>query len=243
MKPLIVCTDLTKEYGGFRAVDRVSFEVTVGSVTALLGRNGCGKSTTLRMLLGLTAPTSGSALIDGVPYRELPCPARVVGAAVTDVPGHPALTVRAQLSLVAEAVGAPPGAVDEVLRTIDLEEAEYRRIDVLSLGMRQRLSLGCALVGSPRILVLDEPANGLDPDGIRWLRGFLRSFAEGGGAVLVSSHSLDEVQRTADHVVVLDRTVRYAGPLDGLLDDAHASLDDAFHHLLDGTRDTEGAAA
>jgi ABC-2 type transport system ATP-binding protein len=234
VKPLIVCTELTKDYGTHRAVDRASFDVTAGTVTALLGRNGCGKSTTLRMLLGLTAPTSGTALIDGVPYRGLHRPARVVGAAVTEVAGHPKLTVRGQLRLVAGAIGVTGRKVEEVLMTIGLADQGSRRIGTLSLGMRQRLSLGCALVGSPRLLVLDEPANGLDPDGIRWLRGFLRSFADAGGTVLVSSHSLDEIQRTADDIVVLDRTVRYAGPLAGLLADGRDSLEDAFAHLLDG---------
>lgn len=232
--PMIVCRDLTKDYGSRRVVDGVSFEVPAGSVTALVGRNGSGKSTTLRMLLGLTAPTAGTALVDGVPYRDLPSPARVVGAAITDVPGHPALTVRAQLRLVASSLGVPDTTVDDVLDTVDLADASGRKIGALSLGMRQRLSLGCALLGSPRALVLDEPANGLDPDGIRWLRTFLRSFADGGGAVLVSSHSLDEIERTADDVVVLNRSVRYAGTIRDLVTEEHReSLEEAFHSVLD----------
>lgn len=234
MDPTIVCKDLTKVYGSRRVVDDVSFEVQAGSVTALVGRNGSGKSTTLRMLLGLTTPTAGSALINGVPYRDLPAPARVVGAATTDVPGHPALTVRAQLRLVAHSLGVPGTAVDEVLDTVDLTDAARRKIGALSLGMRQRLSLGCALLGSPSVLVLDEPANGLDPDGIRWLRSFLRGFASDGGAVLVSSHSLDEIERTADDVVVLSHRVRYSGTISALMAHEHrASLEEAFHSVLD----------
>ncbi|WJV47442.1 ABC transporter ATP-binding protein [Streptomyces flavofungini] len=234
MDPTIVCKDLTKVYGSRRVVDDVSFQVPAGSVTALVGRNGSGKSTTLRMLLGLTAPTAGTALINGVPYRDLPAPARVVGAATTDVPGHPALTVRAQLRLVARSLGMPITAADDVLETVDLTDAAHRKISALSLGMRQRLSLGCALIGSPGALVLDEPANGLDPDGIRWLRAFLRGFADDGGAVLVSSHSLDEIEKTADDVVVLSHRVRYAGTVSALMAHEHqASLEDAFHSVLD----------
>ncbi|MEV0449768.1 ATP-binding cassette domain-containing protein [Streptomyces sp. NPDC050600] len=233
---MIICKNLSKSYDSRRVVDDVSFDVPAGSVTALVGRNGSGKSTTLRMLLGLSAPTAGTALVNGVPYRELPSPARVVGAAVNDVPGHPSLTVAGQLRLVARAVGVDDlnPAVDRVLDTVGLADARRRRISALSLGMRQRLSLGCALAGSPRALVLDEPANGLDPDGIRWLRSFLRSFADDGGAVLVSSHSLDEIERTADDVVVLNHTVRYAGPVAGLVAGEHqASLEEAFHSVLD----------
>ncbi|MEU3371267.1 ATP-binding cassette domain-containing protein [Streptomyces sp. NPDC006660] len=234
MEPTIVCKDLIKVYDSRRVVDGVSFDVPAGSVTALVGRNGSGKSTTLRMLLGLTAPTSGTALVDGVPYQELPAPARVIGAAVTDVPGHPALTVVGQLRLVARSIGVPFTTVDDVLDTVDLTDARGRRISALSLGMRQRLSLACALLGSPRALVLDEPANGLDPDGIRWLRSFLRSFADSGGAVLVSSHSMDEIERTADDVVVLNRSVRYAGPISALMAEEHqTSLEEAFHSVLD----------
>ncbi|MFE9631875.1 ABC transporter ATP-binding protein [Streptomyces sp. NPDC006463] len=231
---MIVCRDLAKDYGTGRVVDGVSFHVPAGSVTALLGRNGSGKTTTLRMLLGLTTPTAGTALVDGVPYRELVSPARVVGAAITDVPGHPALSVRAQLRLVARSLGMPGTAVDEVLDTVGLADARNKKIGALSLGMRQRLSLGCALVGSPRVLVLDEPANGLDPDGIRWLRSFLRSFADDGGAVLVSSHSLDEIERTADNAVVLNRSVRYSGTISSLVAGEHReSLEEAFHSVLD----------
>ncbi|MFB1048011.1 ABC transporter ATP-binding protein [Streptomyces chrestomyceticus] len=232
MNTAIACRGLTKFYGTQCAVENVAFDVRSGTVCALLGRNGSGKSTTLRMLLGLSVPDAGTALIQGSPYAELDDPARVVGAAVTDVAGHPAFEVRTQLRMLAHAVKASRQRVDEVLEQIGLTDAQFRKIDTLSVGMRQRLSLGCALMGSPEILVLDEPASGLDPDGIRWLRTFLKDFADQGGTVLLSSHSLDEVQRIAHDVVLVNRTVLYAGLLSDLVTGGHDdSLEDAFYRV------------
>ncbi len=202
----IVVDDLTKVFGGtVRAVDRLSFSVEPGSVTGFLGPNGAGKTTTLRMVLGLVRPTSGRATIGGRDYRHLPAPARVVGAALESSSVHPARTARNHLRILCTAAGFPLERADQVLALVGLQDAARRKVRGYSLGMRQRLALAAALLGDPRVLVLDEPANGLDPDGIRWLRGLLRHLADEGRTVLVSSHQLTEVQAIADRLVILDR--------------------------------------
>jgi len=202
----IVVDQLTKVFGGkVRAVDRLSFTVEPGSVTGFLGPNGAGKTTTLRMVLGLVHPTSGKATIGGVPYRQLPMPGRVVGAALESSSFHPARTGRNHLRILATVAGLPAKRADEVLALVGLGDAGRRKVRGYSMGMRQRLGLAAALLGDPRVVVLDEPANGLDPDGIRWLRGLLRHLAGEGRTVLVSSHQLNEVQEVADRVVILNR--------------------------------------
>ena len=188
-----------------RAVDRLSFAVEPGSVTGFLGPNGAGKTTTLRMVLGLVHPTSGKATIGGVPYRQLPTPGRVVGAALESSSFHPARTGRNHLRILATVAGLPAKRADEVLALVGLGDAGRRKVRGYSMGMRQRLGLAAALLGDPRVVVLDEPANGLDPDGIRWLRGLLRHLASEGRTVLISSHQLNEVQEVADRVVILNR--------------------------------------
>jgi ABC-2 type transport system ATP-binding protein len=201
----IVVDQLTKVFRGkVRAVDRLSFTVEPGSVTGFLGPNGAGKTTTLRMVLGLVHPTSGAATIGGVPYRRLHAPGRVVGAALESSSFHPARTGRNHLRVLATVAGVPAGRADEVLELVGLRDAGRRKVRGYSMGMRQRLGLAAALLGDPRVVVLDEPANGLDPDGIRWLRGLLRHLAGEGRTVLVSSHQLNEVQEVADRVVILD---------------------------------------
>jgi ABC-2 type transport system ATP-binding protein len=179
--------------------------VEPGSVTGFLGPNGAGKTTTLRMVLGLIRPTGGRATIGGRPYRHLANPSTVVGAALESSSFHPARSARNHLRIMCTVAGLPLGRADEVLATVGLTEAARRKVRGYSLGMRQRLGLAAALLGNPAVLVLDEPANGLDPDGIRWLRGLLRHLAGEGRTVLVSSHQLNEVEEIADRVVILNR--------------------------------------
>jgi ABC-2 type transport system ATP-binding protein len=201
----IVATALTKVFGGrIRAVDHLSFAVEPGSVTGFLGPNGAGKTTTLRMLLGLVNPTSGSSTIDGVPYHRLDKPLTVVGAALESSSFHPARTGRNHLRVMCVAAGLPDQRADEVLDLVGLRDAGKRKVRTYSMGMRQRLALAAALIGNPHVLMLDEPANGLDPEGIVWLRTFFRHLAAQGRTVLVSSHQLNEVQEFADRVVILD---------------------------------------
>lgn len=196
---------LTKRFGASVAVDDLGFEVARGKVTGFLGANGAGKTTTLRILLGLMRADAGRALVEGVPYVELRSPARVVGALLDGAGAHPARSAREHLRILAAERGVTSARADEVLAAVDLEEAADRVAGHLSLGMRQRLGLAAALLAEPRLLVLDEPANGLDPAGIRWLRAALRDFAAGGGTVFVSSHQLGEISQLADEVVVVDR--------------------------------------
>jgi len=201
----IVSTALTKVFGGrIRAVDHLSFAVEPGSVTGFLGPNGAGKTTTLRMLLGLVKPTSGSSTINGVPYHRLDKPLTVVGAALESSSFHPARSGRNHLRVMCAAAGLPDQRADEVLDLVGLHDAGKRKVRTYSMGMRQRLALAAALIGNPHVLMLDEPANGLDPEGIVWLRTFFRQLAAQGRTVLVSSHQLNEVQEFADRVVILD---------------------------------------
>ena len=203
--PAIVATGLTKRYGDVTAVEDLSFEVRSRAVTGFLGPNGAGKTTTLRMVLGLARPTAGSSTILGRPFTELPAPARSVGANLEICGMHPGRSGRNHLRALATFSGLPASRVDEVLRMVELDTAADRRAGKYSLGMRQRLGLAATLLGDPSVLVLDEPANGLDPQGIRWLRDFLRAMAAEGRTVLVSSHVLAEVAQTVDDVVVIHR--------------------------------------
>jgi ABC-2 type transport system ATP-binding protein len=200
-----VAESLTKHYGSLTAVDGLSFELDAGTVTGFLGPNGAGKTTTLRILLGLARPTSGRALVFDRPYAELERPALRVGAVLEATDFHPGRSGRNHLRTLAHATGVPDSRVDEVLKLVELDNAKNRRVKGYSLGMRQRLGLAAALLGDPELLILDEPANGLDPEGVRWLRDFLRSFAAGGRTVLVSSHVLAEVAQTVDRVLIINR--------------------------------------
>ena len=196
---------LTKRYGPVLAVDDLSFDVHPGRVTGFLGPNGSGKTTTLRILLGLAAPTSGTATIDGLAYHQLPDPVRQVGAALDSNTFHPGRSAAQHLRVITTATGLPRRRVDEVLGLVGLSDAAGRRVGGFSLGMRQRLSLAGVLLGDPDVLIFDEPLNGLDPDGIRWIRGLLRELAAQDRTVFVSSHLLSEVAQTVDEVVVLSR--------------------------------------
>ncbi len=201
----IEISGLSKHYGPTVAVDDLSFTADSGRVVGFLGPNGAGKTTTLRALLGLISPTAGTATIEGKRYADLEDPAHTVGAVLDGGMLHPGRTGRMHLRMLAASAGIDKARVEELLRMVGLEGAADRRAGGYSLGMRQRLGLAAALLGDPRVLVLDEPANGLDPQGIRWLRDFLRSLAAEGRAVLVSSHVLTEVSQTADEVVVIAR--------------------------------------
>ena len=203
---------LTKRFGRTLAVDDLSFAARPGVVTGFLGPNGSGKSTTLRAILGLVHPTAGSATVLGAPYRSLDRPIGRVGAVLEATAVHPGRSGRDHLRIVAAAAGLPRARVDEVLADVELEGAARRRVGGYSLGMRQRLALAVALLGDPEVMILDEPANGLDPKGIAWLRELLRGLAASGKTVLVSSHVLSEVEQTVDEVVIIrsGRLVRQA---------------------------------
>jgi ABC-2 type transport system ATP-binding protein len=202
---VIEVESLTKRFGQTLAVDDLSFGVEPGAITGFLGPNGAGKSTTLRAVLGLVRPDRGRTTVLGVPYRELDRPLHRVGAVLEASDVHPGRSGRNHLRVLAAAAGLPGSRVDEVLELVELGGAARRRAGGYSLGMRQRLGLASALLGDPEVLVLDEPANGLDPQGIRWLRNFLRSLAAEGRTILVSSHVLAEVAQTVDSVVIIHR--------------------------------------
>jgi ABC-2 type transport system ATP-binding protein len=202
---VIEVTNLTKRFGSTLAVADLSFSVEPGRITGFLGPNGAGKSTTMRAILGLVRPTAGSTTVLGRPYPELEDPVRRVGVLLETFDAHPGRTGRNHLRVLALAGGIPRSRADEVLALVDMTTAARRRVKGYSLGMRQRLGLAAALLGDPEVLVLDEPANGLDPQGIRWLRDFLRSLAAEGRTILVSSHVLSEVAQTVDDVVIIHR--------------------------------------
>ncbi len=205
---------LTKKFGRMTAVQDVSFTAPAGRVTGFLGPNGSGKTTTLRMVLGLVRPTAGEALIGGVPYRGLARPRRTVGALLEATGFHPGRRAREHLRVIAAAEGLPDGRVDEVLGQVELASSAGRRVREYSLGMRQRLGIAAALLADPAVLLLDEPANGLDPAGIVWLRSLLRGLAAQGRTVVVASHVLAEIAQTADHVVIVSAgQLRFAGSL------------------------------
>lgn len=201
---MIEVQSLTKVYGGFRAVDDVTFTAEAGRVTGFLGPNGAGKSTTMRVMVGLTPPTSGTVTIDGRRFADLPNPGLEVGVLLDASAQHAGRTGREVLTLAQETMGLPRRRVDEMLELVSLTPAESkRRVKDYSLGMRQRLGIATALIGDPRVLILDEPANGLDPAGIRWMRDLLRGYADRGGTVLLSSHLLHEIEVVADDLVLI----------------------------------------
>jgi ABC-2 type transport system ATP-binding protein len=200
---LIEIRELTKTYDGQRAVDRLSFSAPAGKVTGFLGPNGAGKTTTFRCLLGLARPSSGEALIDGHLYRDLVAPRRTVGAVLESSGFHPSRTGRDHLRVIARAAGLDPGRIAPALEVVGLTGAADRRVGGWSLGMRQRLGIAAAVLGDPAVLVLDEPANGLDPEGVRWVRDILRRWADDGRAVMVSSHQLAEIAQVVDRVVIV----------------------------------------
>lgn len=204
-EPVVSVRDLSKRYGDVAAVDQLTFSLQAGTITGFLGPNGAGKTTTLRLLLGLAEPTGGEALIFGCRYRDLENPATKVGAVLESGDFDPGRSGRNHLRTLALAAAVNHARVDELLELVELEDAASRPVKTYSLGMRQRLGLAAALLGDPELLLLDEPANGLDAAGVHWLRGFLRQFVARGNTVLVSSHLLAEVAQTVDQVLIVDR--------------------------------------
>jgi ABC-2 type transport system ATP-binding protein len=232
---IIEAAGLTKHYGPVAAVDRLSFTVEAGEVVGFLGPNGAGKTTTLRMLLGLVRPDEGSALIDGQPYTSLPAPACQVGAVLESSNCHPGRTARNHLRVHALAARIDPSRADDVLDLVGLADAADRRAGTFSLGMRQRLGIATALLADPDVLILDEPTNGLDPEGVRWLRDLVKDMAMGGAAVLISSHLLAEVAQTVDSVIIINSGRLVAqSPIRELT--AGAGLEDVFLGLTSPIR-------
>jgi ABC-2 type transport system ATP-binding protein len=213
----LLINSLSKRFGRVLAVDDLTFDAPPGKITGFLGPNGAGKTTTLRSLVGLVRPTSGRALIDGRRYQDLRQPRRVVGAVLESGGSRPGRSGRDHLRILSTTAGVGIARVDEVLEMVGLTDAAGRRVSGYSLGMRQRLGLAGALLGDPEVLILDEPANGLDPEGIAWLRSLLQGLAAEGRSVLISSHLLSEVAQTVDRVVIVDHgKLRFAGSLDEL---------------------------
>ncbi|GEB52001.1 MULTISPECIES: ABC transporter ATP-binding protein [Streptomyces] len=241
-QPVAVAEGLSKTFGTVTAVDSVSFEVRPGRIVGLLGRNGAGKTTTLRMLLGLTAPSAGRATVFGHPYDELPHAAHRVGVSMDGIGALPGVSGRRDLTIWAKTLGLSSRRVDEVLERVGLGDRADRKIKGYSTGMRQRHALASALLADPELLVLDEPATGLDPDGIRWLRTFLRSLADEGRTVLISSHLLAEVEQTVDDVLIIQRSLRYSGTLAELTDNGAVRLEDRFFSLV-GNGNESGVGA
>lgn len=244
---MIQVEGLTKRYGSVTAVDNVEFRVHPGAVTGFLGPNGAGKTTTMRMIVGLERPTEGRALVDGVPYRDLDRPMAHVGALLDAGGVHPRRSARNHLLAVADATGATGARVDEVLRLVGLADVAGRAAGGFSLGMSQRLGLAQALLGDPEHLILDEPINGLDPEGIRWVRHLLRGLAAEGRTVLVSSHLLAEMAQTADRLLIIGRGRLVA---DTTVDDFTASVEPAavivrcaHLHVLEPALDAAGLGA
>lgn len=228
---MLVFDRVSKDYGGKRAVDGVSFTVEPGSVTGLIGPNGSGKSTTLRILLGLTRPTSGGATVKGRPYRDLRFPLYTVGALLDNSMPVPERRAVDHLTWIARSNGIPLGRVAEVISEVGLEDAAKTRVKKYSLGMKQRLGIAVALLGEPEVIVLDEPMNGLDPEGIRWIRSFMRERADTGATVLVSSHFMKELESVADKVVLLAHgKVRADGAIADIVS-GYPSLEEAYFEL------------
>jgi ABC-2 type transport system ATP-binding protein len=248
---MISVRGLSKDYGDVRAVDDLTFDVEAGKVTGFLGPNGAGKSTTMRMMMGLDRPTSGSATVNGKPYVELAAPLTEVGALLDAGAMHPGRTGRAHLRIGARTNGIPQSRVDEVIDQVGLGAAAGRRVKGYSLGMRQRLGIAAALLGDPEVLLFDEPVNGLDLDGVRWIRALLRGFADEGRTVLVSSHLMSEMQLIADRVVIIGRGRLIAdaeidavlGGLGGARVRVRTPRADELHRALEGLASVERTSA
>ncbi|MBP2268998.1 ABC-2 type transport system ATP-binding protein [Pseudarthrobacter sp. PvP004] len=226
----------SKRRGSRFAVEELTFDVAAGRVVGLIGPNGAGKSTALAGLTGLLEATSGRATVFGADYRSLRRPATKVGVNLDGMDVEPGLTGRRHLKICQLAVGADPGNVERILELVDLAAEGNKKVRGYSLGMRQRLGIASALVGSPEMLVLDEPANGLDPEGIQWLRRFLRDFAASGGSALVSSHQLMELEQVADEVVILKQRVLFRGTIEEAKALGAGSLESAYFKILEGAR-------
>jgi len=238
--PAVLFDDVCKSFGSRVAVQDVSFQVDPGRIVALLGPNGAGKTTSLRIALGLVTPTSGRATVLGHDFASLPDAGRRVGLAMDGIGAVRGATGRRELEIWARATGVSRRRVDDVLGLVELTDAARRRVAKYSTGMKQRLALATALLADPEVLVLDEPTNGLDPEGIRWLRGLLRGFADEGRTVLISTHILSELSQHIDDVVVLDTTLRFDGTLDEFTSSGAVSVEDRYFELV-STRRPEGS--
>jgi ABC-2 type transport system ATP-binding protein len=232
---MIEARGLVKRYGSTTAVDHLSFDVRPGMVTGFLGPNGAGKSTTMRMILGLDRPDGGTARINGQGYHELRWPLREVGALLEAKAFHPGRSARAHLTALAASNGIPRRRVNDVLEITGMAKAAERRAGKFSLGMAQRLGIAAALLGDPEVLLLDEPVNGLDPEGIRWIRGLLKTLAAHGRTVLISSHLISEVAQTADQLIVIGQGRLLAQTTVAELSARSGSLEEAFFQLTDGS--------
>ena len=222
---MIEAVGLTKRYGSKTAVDNISFTVEPGTVTGFLGPNGAGKSTTMRMIMGLDKPTNGTVTVNGRPYRELATPLREVGALLDAKGLHGSRTARAHLTQLAVSNGIPTRRVDEVLETTGLTSVAGKRVKGFSLGMGQRLGIAAALLGDPQVLIFDEPVNGLDPEGVKWVRETCRSLAAQGRTVFISSHLMSEMSMTADHLIVIGRgRILTSGPVDEVIASATSDV-------------------
>jgi ABC-2 type transport system ATP-binding protein len=240
---MITARGLTKRYGRTVAVRDLTFAVRPGVVTGFLGPNGAGKSTTMRMLIGLDRPDAGQTSVNGKPFRELRRPLREVGAMLEAGSFHPGRSARAHLGALAVSNAIPLRRVEEVLALVGLEATARRRAGKLSLGMAQRLGVAAALLGDPGIVILDEPVNGLDPEGIRWIRNLLKSLAAEGRTVLISSHLISEVAQTADELIVIGQGRLLAHTTVAELSATASSLEDAFFQLTESARDYTGRIA
>jgi ABC-2 type transport system ATP-binding protein len=234
---MIEARGLVKHYRHVPAVENLSFDVRPGTVTGFLGPNGAGKSTTMRMIVGLDRPDAGDVRIDGRHFAELRWPLREVGAMLEAKAFHPGRTARAHLTALAASNAIPPQRVGEVLAITGMEKAADRRAGKFSLGMAQRLGIAAALLGDPRVLILDEPVNGLDPEGIRWIRNLLRSLAAQGRTILISSHLISEIAQTADQLIVIGQGRLLAQTTVAELSARSTSLEEAFFQLTDGATD------
>ena len=237
---MIAARGLTKHYGRVAAVRDLTFTVRPGVVTGFLGPNGAGKSTTMRILIGLDRPDAGGATVNGKPYRELRRPLREVGAMLETRSFHPGRSARAHLGALAVSNAIPERRVEEVLRLVGIEAVARRRAGKFSLGMAQRLGIAVALLGDPGIVMLDEPVNGLDPEGIRWIRALLKSLAAEGRTVLISSHLISEVAATADELIVIGQGRLLAQTTVAELAATASSLEDAFFRLTESASDYTG---
>jgi ABC-2 type transport system ATP-binding protein len=233
---MIEARGLVKRYGSTTAVDDLSFDVRPGTVTGFLGPNGAGKSTTMRMMLGLDRPDAGTARINGQRYHDLRWPLREVGALLEAKAFHPGRTARSHLTALAASNDIPRQRVDEVLAITGMEKAAGRRAGKFSLGMSQRLGIAAALLGDPAVLLLDEPVNGLDPEGIRWIRNLLKNLAAHGRTVLISSHLISEIAQTADQLIVIGQGRLLAQTTVAELS-SRGSLEEAFFSLTEGSTD------
>jgi len=232
---MIEARGLVKRYGPTTAVDHLSFDVRPGTVTGFLGPNGAGKSTTMRMILGLDRPDAGTARVNGQSYHDLRWPLRDVGALLEAKAFHPGRSARAHLTALAASNAIPRGRVDEVLEITGMATAADRRAGKFSLGMAQRLGIAAALLGDPAVLLLDEPVNGLDPEGIRWIRGLLKNLAADGRTVFISSHLISEVAQTADQLIVIGQGRLLAQTTVAGLSARGSSLEEAFFQLTEAS--------